>query len=901
MKLTFKRNLFTCILLILLCASCFISCSKTEGKSFATLKDFEGTTVGHVQGSIFNDIINEVIDDVSYRTYITIAEETAALNKGDIDAIALDMPVAQLLVAQHPEFVIFPENVMDDQYGLVLQNNSPYTEDFTRIINKFYEDGTLDALKEKWFSGKDELMVIDWSEYELENRKNGTLRYRYDNTTAPMGYAGNNGEHAGFEVELVLKIANELDMGVEIQTAVFSSLLNFIASDMADVASNCISITEEREEMIDFPKVSHYIGGAVLVCRQSDVTTSGVADNSQELEEKGFFEGLKDSFYKTFVKENRWKLIVNGLIITLQITVFAGVFGTALGLLLCVMLRSGNKLISSIAHAWSKLIQGVPTLVVLMIIYFVVFASSSLSPVTIGVIAFAVMFAVSVAGILNTGINAVDNGQWEAASALGFTPVSTFVRIILPPAVKHMLPLYVGELVTMLKLTSIVGYISIEDLTKATDIIRNRTFEAFFPLITTAAIYFLIATILFAIFSVLERKMDPHKRPRRLPKGVIDTSAELENCDIRAAQAGNEEVIKIEHLKKAYANATPIADINATIKRGEVISIIGPSGTGKSTLIRCINRLEAPTDGSITVLGLNVCDKKLNLNEVRRKLGMVFQSFNLFGHLNVVENVMLAPTVINKQSKQEAYNNAIRLLRSVGMAEKALNYPDELSGGQKQRVAIARCLAMEPDIILLDEPTSALDPTMVGEVQSVIKQLSEQNYTMLIVSHEMQFVKDVSTRIFYLDGGIIYEDGTPTQIFDEPKKEKTRAFVKRLRSFEYEISSKDFDLYDLNSKIESFAKKYFMTQKQLQSLQLVFEEIIMNYLIKHTEDIRLSLSYFEADGKLEIGAVYGGEKYDLFDTESDKLSMMVINKFVSKKEHSFDSVNKLTLELNIIA
>jgi len=198
-------------------------------------------------------------------------------------------------------------------------------------------------------------------------------------------------------------------------------------------------------------------------------------------------------------------------------------------------------------------------------------------------------------------------------------------------------------------------------------------------------------------------------------------------------------MIRIEHLRKVYPNATPLADVNVTINKGDVISIIGPSGTGKSTLIRCINMLETPTSGDIWVDGVHITDKKCDINKVRQKMGMVFQSFNLFNHMNVIENIMAAPMDLLKRTKQQAYDEGMKLLRMVGLADKAFNYPDELSGGQKQRVAIARTLAMEPEVILFDEPTSALDPTMVGEVQAVIRELARQGLTMMIVTQEMRF------------------------------------------------------------------------------------------------------------------------------------------------------------------
>ena len=202
-------------------------------------------------------------------------------------------------------------------------------------------------------------------------------------------------------------------------------------------------------------------------------------------------------------------------------------------------------------------------------------------------------------------------------------------------------------------------------------------------------------------------------------------------------------MIQIEHLKKEYPNATPLKDVNVEIHDGDVISVIGPSGTGKSTLLRCINRLETPTDGHIWLDDVEITDPKCDLCKVRMRMGMVFQSFNLFGHLTVIENIMLSPMDLLGKSRQEAYDEGMRLLRTVGLAEKALNYPDELSGGQKQRIAIARTLAMDPEIILLDEPTSALDPTMVGEVQAVIRELAKTGKTLMIVTHEMNFARAI--------------------------------------------------------------------------------------------------------------------------------------------------------------
>ena len=239
-------------------------------------------------------------------------------------------------------------------------------------------------------------------------------------------------------------------------------------------------------------------------------------------------------------------------------------------------------------------------------------------------------------------------------------------------------------------------------------------------------------------------------------------------------------MISVRHLRKSFDGVAVLKDVDAEIEKGEVISIIGPSGTGKSTFLRCLNRLETPDGGSIIVDGIDVTAPKADLATVRRKMGMVFQNFNLFGNRNVIGNVTAAPCDVLGIPKEAAERKAKELLERVGLADKAEALPEELSGGQKQRVAIARALATDPGILLFDEPTSALDPTMVGEVLSVIKDLAESGMTMLIVTHEMGFARDVSTRILYMDEGVIYEDGSPDAVFGRPQKPKTVEFVGRV-------------------------------------------------------------------------------------------------------------------------
>ena len=238
--------------------------------------------------------------------------------------------------------------------------------------------------------------------------------------------------------------------------------------------------------------------------------------------------------------------------------------------------------------------------------------------------------------------------------------------------------------------------------------------------------------------------------------------------------------IHVEHLKKNFGKLEVLKDISTDIYEGEVVVIIGPSGSGKSTFLRCMNRLEDITGGTVIVDGCDITDRKTDINKVRENVGMVFQHFNLFGNMNVLRNLTLAPVDLGKADKQTAQERAVKLLERVGLADKAQAYPSQLSGGQKQRVAIARALAMNPDIMLFDEPTSALDPEMVGEVLEVMKELAREGMTMVIVTHEMGFAREVADRVLFMDGGYIVEEGTPEEVFSNPQNARTKDFLNKV-------------------------------------------------------------------------------------------------------------------------
>ncbi len=854
------------------------------------------------------------------------------------------------------------------------------------------------------------------------------------------------------------------------------------------------------------------------------------------------FTSLAKSFTDNLIAEQRYRMILDGLQVTLIITLCSAILGTLLGGLVCWMRMSRRTWLQKVAKVYIDIMRGTPVLVVLMLMYYVIMAPMEATGIVVAIVTFGMNAAAYIGEMLRTGIEGIDKGQTEAGLALGYTQRQAFIRIVLPQVVKAVMPVYQGEIISLLKGTSIVGYIAVADMTRASDLIRSRTFDAFFPIIVTAIIYFFMAwligqllkslvekrhrkalaaaaalliggTVCYvpallsskekadvadvpAVFQALngkrvgvvigsiqdiaitekapgadihrvasyadmlvalesgkvdvagsesmtltfnkevaakvdsvgigmtpipvgacfrldnielqqdfnrflseiirdgtyreicdrwERADDPaalslpkqrgtgrtlrvatfpamppfnfissgkpsglepnlltewvNRRGWRLEFIVMDFASQIPAvqtgkadmamgaititeerqkqvlfsdgyfwshvvlitrkgeagiltdpaqpsleqpverpwalilCLILSGGAGlffigrylrrkyllkqaaafraaahpaDAPVIRISHLKKSYGSLEVLKDINADVHRGEVISVIGPSGTGKSTLLRALNLLDPPTGGEIFFGGENILAKGYPVHLLRQKMGMVFQSFNLFPHKTVLENVVMAPCQLRGDALEKAREEGMALLRKVGLAEKADVYPSSLSGGQKQRVAIARTLAMKPEVILFDEPTSALDPTMVGEVLSVIRQLADEGMTMLIVTHEMKFACDVSTRIFFMYDGFIHEDGTPQQIFEAPVHSATKAFIQRIRKEVFEIDGPDFDFLGMQSAIGAFCYKYGIIAKQEAAQRLC--KVMLDDVMATYRPITVRITHSEQSG-----------------------------------------------------
>ena len=359
-------------------------------------------------------------------------------------------------------------------------------------------------------------------------------------------------------------------------------------------------------------------------------------------------------------------------------------------------------------------------------------------------------------------------------------------------------------------------------------------------------------------------------------------------------------IITLDHLEKSFGDHAVLKDINLSVRKGEVISVIGSSGSGKSTMLRCINLLEKPTGGDIFYEGVSIRSRSIKLTDFRAKVAMVFQQFNLFNNMTALDNCVKPQMIVLKRSKDEAKKIALEFIERVGMSAYINAKPAQLSGGQKQRIAIARALSMNPDVILFDEPTSALDPTMIGEVQAVIRDLAKQGTTMIIVTHEMKFAREICNRVFYMDQGGVYEDGTPEQIFDNPQKERTRQFIRHLKVLEYPIISKDFDFIGLNTQIEEFGRKHRISQRSIYNIQAYVEEMCLQIILPQLNDsfeMLVTIEYSEENDDADVIIRYSGEAFDPTQTGND-LSLLLAKKATAEIVYTYEPDQKLSNIVN---
>ena len=413
--------------------------------------------------------------------------------------------VSQLAVNRNPDFTLFPQSLQDGVFGFAFAKDDPHRDAWQAAFDSI-EHNAIQAAWKKWTGADESVKTMpeqDWP------GSNGTVKVAACDTLEPMSYAGEGGELKGFDLEVILMMARELDVHVEFIGMEFSAVLSSVQSGKALLGAGSIIATDERRESVDF--IDYQPAAFVLVVR-----------TRAEAEAKpGFLDEIKASFHKTFIREGRWKLFIKGVLTTLAITLLTVFFGTLLGFMVFMLCRNGNPAANLITCFCLWLVQGMPMVVLLMILYYIIFGSVSISGIVVAVVGFTLTFGAAVFGLLKMGVGAVDNGQYEAAYALGYSNRRTFFKIILPQALPHVMPAYKGEIVGLIKATAIVGYIAVQDLTKMGDIVRSRTYEAFFPLIAITIIYFVLEGLIGLVVSRIGTNINPKKRSREsILKGV---------------------------------------------------------------------------------------------------------------------------------------------------------------------------------------------------------------------------------------------------------------------------------------------------------------------------------------------------------------------------------------------
>ena len=501
--------------LLLLCtiltfaATCTVyGAEKEVVPEYTKFSDFKGKTVSMLDGAPFENLMYAKCKDIKGCTYYEKFPDTLlALRSGKTDAVIANEGACLLTVNREPDIVMFPEILSPAEIGFCFSKGNPLRAEFQKAYDKISKD-TLDELYKIWTgtdASKKVLPEVDWP------GTNGTYKVAACDTLEPMSYSGEGNTHIGFDENVLLLMAKEMDVHLEFVGMEFAAILPSVQSGKCDLGCGSIFITDERKKTVDF--VPYYKSSFCLLVRGTN-PNNGTGST---------FTSIGESFKKTFIVEDRYKLVLYGLLTTIIITLLSIIFGIILGFLAYMLCRNGNRIANGITNFCIWLVEGLPVIVLLMVLYYVVFAKSSIPGTAVSVIAFTLVFGAGVFGMLSTGVSAVDYGQTEASYALGFSNRQTFYTVVLPQAMEYIVPMFKSQVKALVKATAIVGYIAVEDLTKMGDIIRSRTYEAFFPLFAVALIYLaLVALMTFGIGKIADR-FDPKRRSKeKILKGIED-------------------------------------------------------------------------------------------------------------------------------------------------------------------------------------------------------------------------------------------------------------------------------------------------------------------------------------------------------------------------------------------
>ena len=489
--------------------------SAVIGTKMATADDLADKKIGIFTGTVHDAFIAKKYPRAKILRYESTADLIMSVKSGKVDAVMLDLITGRLLLKHNPELALLTDDIFNTPLGVGFNKKNPALRDeFNGFLKEIRQDGTYDILHKRWFVDDAEEAVMPPFKNPVSDKK---LVVGVSVEDLPY-VAFMNGRYVGFDIELINKFAERRNYNLDIVQMEFPSLIAALAAGKVDMISDGISISEERARQIDFSDGYADFRTAVIAPKKN---ITGYDGEKFELKKKSFLQTVSGSFYSNIILENRYLLIIDGLKITIIISIFSALVGTLLGGLICFMRMSKRNILSVSARIYITLLRGTPVLVFLMIIYYVVFASVNINPVIVAVLAFGLNFGAYVSEMFRTSIESVDKGQNEAGIAGGFTKIQTFIHIVMPQALRQVLPVYKGEFISLVKMTSIVGYIAVQDLTKAGDIIRSRTFDAFFPLIMAAVLYLIIAWLLTWALGYIEISVDP-KRKRIIREVEVD-------------------------------------------------------------------------------------------------------------------------------------------------------------------------------------------------------------------------------------------------------------------------------------------------------------------------------------------------------------------------------------------
>ncbi len=498
------------LIIIILISLFLLSCVSEYGlpiQNISSLNDLKGFNVGIYEGTVHDVFLATNYPEIKILRYNSPADMILSLKTNKTHAVLLDYSSALLLLKVHPEIGLVTDEVLSLPLGVGFnKNNISLLDEFNEFLKVIRLNGEYDEIHTRWFLNDPELAIMP----KIDNIKSDR-KLSLGVAVADLPYvAYMNNDYVGFDIEMIKRFAVYGGYDLSITTMEFASLVNALASGKVDMIADGIAITEERAKQINFSD-EYAIFKTAMLSLKKYISDSLPIENSNDLTIT-FINNFKNSFYQNVIHENRYKIIISGLKVTFLISFFATLFGTLLGAVICFFRMSKNYIPVLIAKTFITILRGTPVLVLLMIVYYVIFASVNINPIHFAIFAFGLNLAAYVSEIFRTGIQGVDTGQTEAGIALGFSKVKSFIYIVLPQAIKSILPVYKGEIISIVKMTSIVGYIAVEDLTKAGDIIRSRTFDAFFPLIMVAVLYFLISWILIVSLTYLEVISDPKQK-----------------------------------------------------------------------------------------------------------------------------------------------------------------------------------------------------------------------------------------------------------------------------------------------------------------------------------------------------------------------------------------------------